>query len=76
MATCRICGNKDKSLPETWTDWECWRCFLDCYTCCSQPVSSKATEIVMADIKRRRDTLNMMLVDAELHQALENAEID
>lgn len=30
----------------------------------------------MADIKRRRDTLNMMLVDAELHQALENAEID
>lgn len=29
MATCRICGNCDHFLPESWTNWECEECAED-----------------------------------------------
>ena len=51
MATCGICGAVDERLPESWINWECWQCFLEGCVTCVEPINSKITEEVMADLK-------------------------
>ena len=29
MATCKICGSKDRNKPNDWTNWDCPKCARD-----------------------------------------------
>jgi len=74
MAVCRICSTVDKNLPEDWTNWECWQCFLEGCVTCTEAINSKVNEAIIADLRLKRDKLNMVLVDKQMDLALAKAE--
>jgi len=74
MAVCRICNTVDESLPEDWTNWECWQCFLEGLVTYTDALNSKVNDAIVADLQLKRDKLNMALVDKQMDLVLAKAE--
>ena len=74
MATCRICGTVNKSLPEDWTNWECWLCFLEGCVTYTDALNSKVNDAIVADLQLKCNKLNMALVDKQMDLVLAKAE--
>lgn len=71
MAICR-CGNEDTTLPDTWTNWECPKCFAELLGL----THPRLVQMEMSAKHKRdlRDKLNEEVIDLELEIAISRVE--
>ena len=68
MATCRICGTEDNSLPD-WQNWDCFECFIEQL----YDNGNRNHEILVQQLdsmRAARSQLNGMIISREMELAL------
>lgn len=64
MATCKICGKQDGSLPD-WKNWDCLECFGEELRGNGEP-SYEVYEQQIAMMRTTRDGISQEIVDREI----------
>jgi len=68
VAYCKICGFRNKHLPDNWKNWDCSKCRLDEMLTCSKYYEARS------HIQNCLDNLNGLKVRLDMEMALSEAE--
>jgi len=73
MATCKICGKEDGSLPD-WPNWDCFRCFVEQVNADRHEKNYEVIALQLDVMRMARDKLNIEILDRELEIAWQRAQ--